>query len=149
MRRIVSMIIYNPELKISTTTIASSYSTKTCFTLSKNAAKNHANDGKGNHCHVAEQYCTKQECPEKTCPQLCDSSGDLKLRGHNTHKPPIGRFTRFVNEVDVNGDSKPQYFVPTNTKKVITDKEKQGYGTKIKPDPKTENYIKQHHDKYE
>ena len=34
--------------------------------------------------------------------------------GHNTHKPLKGRFSKFISDVDANGNPDPQYFTKVN-----------------------------------
>lgn len=80
---------------------------------------------------------------------LCDQPNEIQIEGHNTHKPPIGRITRFIDEKDSNGDPNAQYFVPTNKKVEITEQEKENYGKDFKVDPKTQTFVNQHLDKYE
>lgn len=92
-------------------------STRVAIKVKGKAAQELANDNKGKHTHVAEESCIKTNCETKTCASLCDTSKDFSIRGHNTHKPPIGRFCRFVSETDANGEAKPQYFVSTSAKK--------------------------------
>lgn len=121
------------------------YSTRVACTVDKKLA----NDGTGKHTHVAKQTCILANCENKECPALCTSPNKFKIQGHNTHKPPVGRITRFVAETDANGDQKTQYFVKTNKKIEITEQEKQQYGNKIKPDAKQQAFIDQHSDKYD
>ena len=63
--------------------------------------KNLANDDTGKHTHVIEEKCIITECPSKFCPSLCDKANGFTVKGHNTHKPPIGRLTRFISEGDL------------------------------------------------
>lgn len=125
------------------------YSTKTAANLTKQAVQDLANDGSGKHPHVMENFCILKGCENKKCPSLCDQSAKYRILGHNTHKPPIGRFARFIDDYDANGDLKKQYFVSTNEKKEITEQEKQNYGKNLKPNPKQTNYIQNHEDKYD
>lgn len=129
--------------------ITRDYSSKITFKLSKNAAANHANDGKGNHIHVGTQKCTLVDCATKKCPQVCGQPTDLDIDGHHTHKPPVGRMARFVSVKDVNGDAKSQYFVPTNKKNTMTEQQKQTYGSDFKPDAKSQQYVTQHEENYD
>lgn len=107
-----------------------------------------ANDGSGKHTHVAEQTCILDNCENKICEKLCADPNTFKIKGHNTHKPVIGRLTRFISAEDANGDPKKQYFVPCNERKQLTEAEKQAYGNKIKNDPKQQEFIETHQDKY-
>lgn len=123
-----------------------SYSTRVACKVDKKLA----NDGTGNHTHVAKQSCILTNCENKDCPSLCSTPDKFRVTGHNTHKPPVGRMARFVAETDANGSQKAQYFVPTNKKIEITEQEKQQqYGNKIKPDAKQQIFIDQHSDKYD
>ena len=84
---------------------------------------------------------------EKECSSLFHKPSKVVINGHNTNKPPIERFTRFISDKDANGDSKPQYYVSTNQKTEITVQEKQSFGKNYKEDPKMINYMKQNEDK--
>jgi hypothetical protein len=117
--------------------------------IKKNTVKYLANDGTGKHTHVATEICENLNCEVKKCPTLCENSKQIEIKGHNTHKPPIGRFCRFVSEIDANGNFSTQYFVPTNEKKSISSSQKASYENDIKPDSKQQSYIKKHADIYE
>lgn len=132
-----------------TPTVTRFYSNRTAIKLTKQAAKDLNNDGTGKHTHIMENYCISKECENKKCPTLCDQGYKNEIKGHNTHKPPIGRIARFIDNHDANGDPKPQYFIPTNKKVEITEKEKQQYGKDIKEDMKQTNFVQQHDDKYD
>lgn len=123
--------------------------TQSAFQLKKKAAKDHANDGTGSHSHQANQYCIRPNCDKQVCPQLCDQPKELDFKGHNTHKPPVGRFARFISDNDANGNPTKRYFVKTNKSNKMTEQEKQNYGKEVKHDPKMENFIKNHSDKYD
>ena len=125
------------------------YATKVAFQLKKKAAEDLANDGTGKHPHVGTQQCVIADCASKKCLKPCDQPTYLLVDGHNTHKPPIGRLTRFISEEDATGDPHAQYFVKSNEKKEITKQEKQKYGKDIKPDPKAQTFIDKHRDKYD
>lgn len=125
------------------------YATDAAFKLKGQAAKDHANDGGKGHTHTGTQKCILPDCDSKKCPGLCDQAAGLQIDGHNTHKPPIGRFCRFVASEDVNGDPRPQYYVPSNTKNEMTEQEKQNYGKQIKPDSAAEAFMQKYKDKYE
>lgn len=125
------------------------YATIVAIKLKNKAAKNLANDANGKHSHVGTQTCTLQDCQTKECPTLCSQPDKLCIDGHNTHKPPIGRFARFIYEKDANGNNIPQYYVKMNKKTECTEEEKQTkYANDIKKDEKTESFVKQHSDKY-
>ena len=100
------------------------------------------------HTHIGAQKCILNDCDIKDCSTLCDLPNGLGIDGHNTHKPPIGRFARFISEEDTNGNKKAQYFVPVNKKSEITEQEKQQYNKDLKTDVKTENYFQKYKDKY-
>lgn len=123
--------------------------TRSAVRLKNQAAKDVANDDTGKHTHVTQNYCVLKGCENKSCPSLCDQPDGCDVKGHNTHKPPIGRITRFVADHDANGNSKTQYFVKTNKKTTITEKEKQKYGKDIKDDPNQTTFVQNHHDKYD
>lgn len=106
-------------------------------------------DGSRKHTNVVKENCTLLDCQQKKGSFSCDQSAKYRILGHNTHKPPIGRFARFIDDYDANGDPKKQYFVSTNEKKEITEQEKQNYGKNLKPNPKQTNYIQNHEDKYD
>lgn len=108
-----------------------------------------ANDGTGNHTHVAQQICILDNCENQICEKLCATPKLFRIKGHNTHKPVIGRLTRFIAAEDANGDPKKQYYVPCNQKKELTEAEKQAYGNKIKHVPKQQAFIDAHQDKYD
>jgi len=130
--------------------IAQQYSTRTTCQFKGKAAKDLANDHTGKHTHVIEEKCIVTDCENQKCPSLCDNANGFAVKGHNTHKPPVGRMTRFVSEKDANGVNKPQYFVPSNTKKEVTEQDRQQkYSKDIKPDPKQQAFVTQHDDKYE
>ena len=114
--------------------------------IKKSAVSNLANDDNGKHSHVSEEFCVQQDCEKKTCVNLCDTLKDADIKGHNTHKPRIGRFCRFVSETDANGNSTSQYFVPTNNKVKILP---QNYTKDVKPDPKQQPYVAKHKDIYD
>lgn len=91
----------------------------------------------------------KRGCSLISCQGLCGLPNGFRVLGHNTHKPPIGRMARFIHEKDANGADKPQYFVPTNTKKEISQEEREKYPAKeIKEDLKQQGYIEDHLDKF-
>lgn len=117
--------------------------------LKGKAAKDHANDGTGNHPHRAENYCIKERCEKLKCPSLCDTPKSFRIVGHGTHKPPIGRFSQRISDTDANGDPNPQYYVKSNKKNEMTEQEKQNYGNQIKPDAKMEAHMDKHKDKYD
>lgn len=105
-----------------------------------------ANDGTSKHTHVVEQTCILEDCDTKKCLNLCSSKNTFRILGHNTHKPPVGRLTRFISEQDADGNLKTQYFVPSNKKIEITEHQ---HGFQIKTNLKTKSYIDKHSDKYE
>lgn len=129
--------------------ISINMSTKTAFKLKKKAAKDLANDGTGKHMHVIEQTCVQIDCEAKQCKTLCNTLYEVNPKGHNTHKPPIGRFCRFISETDTNGHTQAQYFVSANDNKTKTAIEITSYGTDLKPDLKQQTYIDQHRDIYD
>ena len=128
---------------------ARSMSTYRAVKLKKDAAKDHANDGTGKHTHVVEQHCVQTDCDKKKCPTLCDQALKDEIKGHQTHKLPIGRFGKYIASEDANGDSKTQYFVSTNKPHTITAQEKQTYGTQIKTDTLQQKFIEKYADKYD
>ena len=129
--------------------VAREYSTRVAVRLSKNAMKNHANDGTGKHPHVCVQKCALEDCENKKCTSVCDQPTNLDIDGHNTHIPPIGRISRYIAEEDAHGNPLKQYFVPTNTINTITEQQKQNYGKDVKADPLTQAFIEKYKDKYE
>ena len=126
------------------------YSTTKACKFKGKAAKDLSNDGgKKNHTHVVEEKCAKDGCSLESCPKLCGIPKGFRVIGHNTHKPPIGRLARFIDEKDANGADKPQYFVPTNTKKEVSQEEREKYpANEIKEDPKQQSYVDDHLDKF-
>ena len=40
--------------------------------------------------------------------------------GHNTHKPPVGRFARHISGKDANGTYNSQYFTKSTSSKTVT-----------------------------
>lgn len=56
---------------------------------------------------------------KKKCTSLCDVLKDVTPLGHNTHKPPIGRFARYVSGTDASGNQNSQYFTKSTTQKTI------------------------------
>lgn len=129
--------------------IHSSYSTKIAFKLKAKAAKDYANDSTGKHPHVGTQKCTIADCNAKKCTNVCGNPTEITIDGHNTHKPPIGRMTRYIADEDANGYPNTQYFVKTNKEKVITEKEKIQYGKDFKDDPVTKTFVDKYANKYE
>src|SRR5579875_2088091 len=125
------------------------YSSKVTFKLKNDAAKDYANDGTGKHTHVGTQQCILADRDTKKCPTVCSQPTILEVDGHNTHKPPVGRVTRFISPEDVNGSQQPQYFVPTNKKSEMTEQQKQAYGKDFKLDQNAQSYIEKYKDKYE
>ena len=123
--------------------------TRTAVRLKKQAAKDLANDHTGKHPHVTENYCILKGCENQKCPSLCDQPNGSDIKGHNTHKPPVGRIARFVDSQDANGNAESQYFVKTNKKVTVSETEKQQYGKEIKDDPKQTTYVQNHDDKYD
>lgn len=115
----------------------------------KAAAKDLANDGKGNHTHVEKEICVKVDCENTQCQTLCDTLKETAPKGHNTHKPPIGRFCRFISETDANGNPQAQYFVPTNEKRKIPSSQVNSYGPQIKPKTKQQPYIDKYTNTYD
>lgn len=97
----------NLTAKVSTS-FYRSYSTKEAFKVKGKAAKDLANDGTGKHTHIGKQECILQDCASKKCTALCAIPDKTRILGHNTHKPPVGRFTRLISYEDINGDQKPQ-----------------------------------------
>ena len=138
-----------PTHPISCTNSTRSYATKRAVRLNKDAAKDYANDGSGKHPHIGSEKCTVEDCESKECPTLCGDPTKFNIKGHNTHKPPIGRFCRFVSEEDAKGEFRAQYYVKTNKKTEMTQEEKQQYGKNIKADPATQAYVEKYKDKYE
>ena len=125
------------------------YSTKVTCRFKGKAIKDLANDDTGKHIHVAEQTCIQNDCSSKKCLSLCEDPGKFRILGHNTHKPPIGCITRFIAKQDANGFLKDQYFVKTNKKIEIAEKEKQQYSNEILPDSTQQVYLYNHIEKYE
>lgn len=125
------------------------YSTRTAINLSKKVANDLANDGTGKHAHILENKCILKGCEHKKCINLCDDYSKSKVLGHNTHKPPIGRFARFIDDHDANGDPQKQYFVKTNKTIEITKQEKQKYCKEIKENNKQTSFVKNHDEKYD
>ena len=87
--------------------------------LHKQAAKDLANDGTGKHTHVYQDVCVQSDCEEKKCSSACDTLLKRRFLGHNTHKPLIGRFSKFIGDVDANGNPDSQYFTRENEDKTI------------------------------
>lgn len=131
------------------TSFCRNYATQEAVKVNGKAVQELANDGTGKHTHITKQECSAEDCASKKCTALCAIPTKTSFEGHNTHKPPIGRFARVISEEDVNGNQQTQYFVPTNKKIEITEQEKQQYGKDIKPDPKTKKYVEKYQDKYE
>lgn len=129
--------------------VSRNYATKTSYIFKGKAAKDLANDQSGKHPQAVDEFCEKEDCKKTDCPVLCDKPAGFRVKGHNTHKPPIGRMARFIHDPDADGKPKSQYFVLANTKKEITEKEKQNYGKDIKPNPKHKTFMDDHSDKYE
>ena len=119
------------------------------FQPKSQAAKDQANDSTGTHTHVADKHCTMKDCGNIKCKTLCGPEEKIKVLGHHTHKPPIGRFMRLISEEDATGASRNQYFVKTNKETVISQKEKQTYGNQMKDDIKQEPFITKNIDKYD
>ena len=94
--------------------------TLVAYKFKGNAAKDFANDGSGKHAHICKETCVQQDCAKKKCTYLCDTLVDRNTLGHNTHKPIAGRFSKFISDIDANGNPDPQYFTKTN-KESITD----------------------------
>lgn len=125
------------------------YSTRVGLKLKGDVAKNLSNDNQKGHTHAAEETCSFKNCRLSNCPGLCGPRDKTYILGHDTHKPPVGRFARYVSDTDTNGDPKDQYHVKTNTKVEVDEKQRQAYGKKIKEDPKKTAYIRQNRDKYD
>jgi hypothetical protein len=117
--------------------------------LKKKAVQDLANDNTGKHTHIAEEQCINTDCEKKPCTILCNELKIFILKGHQTHKPPIGRYCRFVDDKDTKGEEKPQYFVPNAIKKNLTAKEKENYGKDIKTDSKQQSFVDEHRNIYE
>lgn len=115
----------------------------------KKAAEELANDDNGKHTHIIQNFCILKGCENKKCSQLCDQFNRFDVKGHNTHRPPVGRIVRFVDSQDADGNTKSQYFVRTNKNVTVTETEKQNYGKDIKEDAKQTTYIQNHNDKYD
>lgn len=74
-------------------------------------AKQFVNDGTGKHIPVVKEECVFADCKNKKCSSLCDTEKVSVIKAHNTHKPIIGRFTKFISESaanDANGEQKVQ-----------------------------------------
>lgn len=99
------------------------------------AVKALANDNTGNHPHVVTE--------------VCDTLKYVTVNGHNTHKPMIGRFTRFISSIDSNNKENAQYFVKTNDEKKATNQEINNHGKDIKNDSKSTSFVNNNRDKYE
>lgn len=117
--------------------------------LKKKAVQDLANDNTGKHTHIAEEQCINTACEKKPCTILCNELKIFTLKGHQTHKPPIGRYCRFVDDKDTKDEEKPQYFVPNAIKKNLTAKEKENYGKDIKTDSKQQSFVDEHRNIYE
>ena len=139
----------NLAIKVNPVPYARNMSVLRASKLKKDAAKDHANDGTGKHTHVVEERCIQTDCNKKKCPVLCDQPSDDKVKGHNTHKIPIGRFGKYIAEEDASGNSKPQYFVSTNKPHIISPQEKEAYGNQIKSDPIQQKFIEKYASKYD
>ena len=120
----------------------SNMATLVAYKVKGNAAKDLANDGTGKHAHVCKETCVQSDCEEKKCNSLCDVFKDTTSLGHNTHKPPIGRFAKFIAKYDANGILNSQYFVRSNFPKAANASTINQYNPKeLKPDPKQTQYV--------
>jgi len=86
----------------------------------KGPAKKFASDGSGKHPHVLETQCEKDTCSTQVCNNPCADKCDTKVKGHFSHKPPIGRNCKFVSQKDCNGEDDSQYFIRCIPGKTIT-----------------------------
>ena len=77
----------------------------------KGAAKVYANDSTGKHPHLLETSCEKPECSSQVCTTPCDKQVESQVKGHFTHKPPIGRNCKFLSEKDCHQVEDAQYFI--------------------------------------
>ena len=110
--------------------------------LKKQAAKDLANDGTGKHTHIYKDVCVQNDCEEKKCSSPCDTLLKRRFLGHNTHKPLIGRFSKFIGAVDANGNPDSQYFTRENEDKTINAATVSQYNSnEIKNNNGTTSYI--------
>jgi len=66
----------------------------------------------------------------------------MRMQGHNSHKPPIGKACKFISSHDANGNPDAQYYIRApSPAKTITAAQKQAYGSEIKPDPKHSTFV--------
>jgi hypothetical protein len=149
-------MMYTPSRIVQKTTANFSNTNSRTFTRiaakiqpKSKAALEHANDNTGKHTHVADYSCIEKDCDTRKCPTLCNTPSKFSLLGHHTHKPPIGRFCRTIDDQDALGKKRTQYFIKTNETSEIPEKDKQKYGTEIKQDHKQQPFVDQHHDKYD
>lgn len=89
-------------------------STLVAYKFKGKAAKDLANDSSGKHVHVCKETCVENNCEEMKCDTLCNTFEKRDVLGHNTHKPFKGRFSKFISDLDANGNADPQYFTKTN-----------------------------------
>jgi len=82
-------------------------------------AKKFANDGSGKHPHVVETFCKKESCETDKCSSICNSPDKTEVKGHYTHKPPVGRHCSYVSKKDCENEENSQYFVRAIPKKEI------------------------------
>ena len=116
--------------------------TLVAYKVKGNAAKDLANDGTGKHAHVCKDTCVQPDCESKNCNSLCDVFKETTSLGHNTHKPPVGRFARFVAGYDANGVWISQYFVRSNFPRTADASKVTQYNVKdLKNDPKQTQYV--------
>ena len=88
---------------------------------SKDSKANLSSDESGYHIHLVKESCAKEDCSSMTCKSLCESQiKKTFVKGHFTGHPPIGKFTRFISDTNLNEESKAQYFVKHN-KEVTVD----------------------------
>ena len=77
--------------------------------FTKKMPQNMINDNNTAHTHVVKEKCVIPDCDIKKCPSLCDDFKEGDIKGHQTHKPPIGRMARYISAEDANGEKKQQY----------------------------------------
>ena len=109
-----------------------------------------SNDNSGKHPHIVKESCESKDCDNKVCSTVCDNNNQFSVLGHNTHKPLIGRFSKFISDYDANGEPDVQYFTKTNQPKTITGEEKKNLEKLIKNDTENQKtFVFKHRDKYD
>lgn len=113
-------------------------------TSGSQAAKDLAADGNGKHVHLFEETCIKSDCEKKTCPTLCDNLDTIQTKGHFTHGPKAGKFSKQLSDLDANGAKKGQYYTKNCDKhKKVSGQKPVSYKTnkEIKLDAKMQQYL--------